>query len=407
MGDTKKLRILACPSNHGGCAYYRILLPMQKLEELHGDEVEIRFDDNPLGWCKETGKTTPENFEYENLKWADVVFTQNIHNFGGNYTIEIMRKAHELGKFTHFDTDDLLTNLYKGHRLYGVYEDQQLDEVTKYIYNNVDLVSVTQRKFAQRIAPFVNGALVVIKNAIDYRLPCWNSKKLPKPKKLTRVGWVGGIHHDVDIKHFSLIPYLVNQKVGPQKVHWGFYGKPQQPPGERDWQWDVWEGYEQQVKKGLRGQSNYTIYPAMPPNTYGEMYRNIDVNIAVLDNNEFNDSKSEIKAMECGRYGIPLVATNVGCYDEIIVNGQTGYLIDPSNPKKEWVKALSKCINDPKHVQEMGMALKTLCDELYDINKIVGGRLALYRQMMDLKKQALSDALMDQKEKNIVEGIKA
>jgi hypothetical protein len=77
------------------------------------------------------------------LKWADVVFTQNIHNFGGNYTIEIMRKAHELGKFTHFDTDDLLTNLYEGHRLYGVYEDQRLNEVTKYIYNNVDLVSVT------------------------------------------------------------------------------------------------------------------------------------------------------------------------------------------------------------------------------------------------------------------------
>lgn len=407
MGNTKKLRILAANSNLGGCAYYRIMLPMQKLAELYPDEVEVRFDDNPLGWCKETGKTTPENFEYENLKWADVVFTQNIHNFGGNYTIEIMRKAHELGKFTHFDTDDLLTNLYKGHRLYGVYEDQQLDEVTKYIYNNVDLVSVTQRKFAQRIAPFVNGALVVIKNAIDYSLPCWNSKKLPKPKKLTRVGWVGGIHHDVDIKHFSLIPHLVNQKVGPQKVHWGFYGKPQQPPGERDWQWDVWEGYEQQVKKGLRGQSNYTIFPAMPPNTYGEMYTNIDVNIAVLDNNEFNDSKSEIKAMECGRYGIPLVATNVGCYDEIIVNGQTGYLIDPSNPKKEWVKALSKCINDPKHVQEMGMALKTLCDELYDINKIVGGRLALYRQMMDLKKQALSDALMEQKEKNIVEDVTA
>jgi glycosyltransferase involved in cell wall biosynthesis len=407
MGNTKKLRILAANSNLGGCAYYRIMLPMQKLAELYPDEVEVRFDDNPLGWCKETGKTTPENFEYENLKWADVVFTQNIHNFGGNYTIEIMRKAHELGKFTHFDTDDLLTNLYKGHRLYGVYEDQQLDEVTKYIYNNVDLVSVTQRKFAQRIAPFVNGALVVIKNAIDYSLPCWNSKKLPKPKKLTRVGWVGGIHHDVDIKHFSLIPHLVNQKVGPQKVHWGFYGKPQQPPGERDWQWDVWEGYEQQVKKGLRGQSNYTIFPAMPPNTYGEMYTNIDVNIAVLDNNEFNDSKSEIKAMECGRYGIPLVATNVGCYDEIIVNGQTGYLIDPSNPKKEWVKALSRCINDPKHVQEMGMALKTLCDELYDINKIVGGRLALYRQMMDLKKQALSDALMEQKEKNIVEDVTA
>ena len=400
---TKKLKILACPSNHGGCAYYRILLPMEKLQELYGDEVEVRFDDNPLGWSKETGAQTPPNFDYENLKWADVVFTQNIHNFGGQYTIQILAKGHEFGAFTHFDTDDLLTDLYKGHRLFDVYTDQQLDEVTKYIYNNVDLVSVTQRKFAQRIAPYVKGALVVIKNTIDYKLPCWNARKKPKPKKLMRMGWVGGIHHDVDIKHFAGVPYLVNQKVGKERVHWGFYGKPTQAPNERDWQWDVWEGYEQQIKKGFRSHHNYTIYPAMPPNMYGEMYSNIDLNIAVLDNNSFNDSKSEIKAIEGARYGVPLVATDVGCYDELIVNGQTGYLIDPSNPKNEWVRVLDKCIRNPKHVEEMGRALKVICDELYDINKVVGGRLALYRQLMDMKKEALSDALMEQKEKNIQE----
>ena len=51
----------------------------------------------------------------------------------------------------------------------------------------------------------------------------------------------------------------------------------------------------------------------------------------------------------------------------------------------------------------MGRALKVICDELYDINKVVGGRLALYRQLMDMKKEALSDALMEQKEKNIQE----
>jgi len=400
---TRKLKILACPSNHGGCAYYRILLPMQKLQEHYGDEVEIRFDDNPMGWNKEKQETTPADFEFENLKWADVVFTQNIHNFGGQYTIALLSKGHELGAFTHFDTDDLLTDLYKGHRLYDVYTDQQLDEVTKYIYNNVDLVSVTQRKFAQRIAPFVKGALVVIKNTIDYKLPCWNEKKAPKPKKLTRVGWVGGIHHDVDIKHFAGLPYIINQKVGKERVHWGFYGKPIQDPKERDWQWDVWEGYERQIKKGFRGQSNYTVYPAMPPNVYGQMYTNIDVNIAVLDNNNFNDSKSEIKAIEGARYGVPLIATNVGCYDELIVNGKTGYLIDPSNPKKDWIRILTKCIQNPKHVEEMGKALKTVCDELFDINKVVGGRLALYRQLMDMKKEALSDALIEQKEKNIIE----
>ena len=392
----EKLKILACPSNHGGCAYYRILLPMEKLMEHCGDEVEVRFDDNPLGWDMEKGERTPQDFEYENLKWADIVFTQNIHNFGGWYTAEILKKAAEFGKFTHFDTDDLLSDLYEGHRLYKVYQEQKLGEVTKYIYNNADLVTVTQRKFAERIAEFVRGALVVVKNTIDYNLPCWNAPKIPGPKNLTRMGWVGGIHHDVDVKHFAGIPFLVNQKVGKEKVHWGFYGKPQQAPNERDWQWDVWEGYERVLSRGFRGHKNYMVYPAQPPNTYGTMYTNIDVNLAILDPNPFNDSKSEIKAIEGARYEVPLIATNVGCYDELIVNGETGYLIDPKNAKSEWIKVLTKCIKDPKHVKEMGRNLKLLCDDLYDINKNVQGRLDLYKDCMGLKQQALNDYLKHQ-----------
>ena len=398
----KKLKILACPSNHGGCAYYRILLPMEKLQQHYGDEVEIRFDDNPLGWNKDTGEATPENFEYENLKWADVVFTQNIHNFGGQYTIEILQKGHQFGAFTHFDTDDLLTDLYTGHRLYEVYTKQSLDEVTKYIYNNVDLVSVTQRKFAERIAPHVKCALVVIKNTIDYDLECWNYPRTPKPKKVTRVGWVGGIHHDVDVKHFAGIPYIVNQKVGRERVHWGFYGRPTQSEEEKDWQSDVWDGYERMLSHGFKGHRNYNIYPALPPNLYGRMYTQIDLNIAILDDNNFNDSKSEIKAIEGARYGVPLIATNVGCYDELIVNGKTGYLIDPSNPKKEWVRVLEKCLRNPKHVAEMGANLKSVCDELYNINKVVGGRLDLYKKLIGMKKEALRDSQAAQAEKNII-----
>ena len=406
----KKLKILACPSNHGGCAYYRILLPLQKLEEHFGEEVEVRWDDNPLGWVAsnngEKGSKTPDDFKYENLEWADIVFTQNIHNFGGEYTIEILRKAHEFGAFTHFDTDDLLTDLYEGHRLFDVYTDQQLGKITEYIYSNVDLVSVTQRKFAERIAPYVKCALVVIKNTIDYNLPCWNAPKRPAPKKVTRFGWVGGIHHDVDVQHFAGIPFLVNQKVGKERVHWGFYGKPPQPPGERDWQWDVWEGYERVLSRGFKGHKNYTVYPAMPPSDYGQMYTNIDVNLAILDHNNFNDSKSEIKAIEGARYGVPLIATNTGCYDELIVNGKSGFLIDNTNPKHEWMKVLSRCAKDPKLVAEMGKNLKLLCDDLYDINKVVGGRLDLYKELMGMKSSAMSQAkIKSQKtgrDKNII-----
>jgi glycosyltransferase involved in cell wall biosynthesis len=390
-----KLKILVCPSNEGGCAYYRIILPMQKLEEHFGEEVEFRWDSNPLAWDKDAKTTTPPDYDYENIKWADIVFTQNIHNFGGQYTAEILRKANEFGKFTHFDTDDLLTDLYPEHRLYQVYKEQKLDEITKYIYNNVDLVSVTQRKFAERIRPFVKRALVVIKNAIDFNLDGWNAPKLKAARKnLCRLGWVGGIHHDVDVKQFAALPHLVNQKVGRERVHWGFYGRPQRErdengvPKKEDWQQDVWDYYEQQLMRGFKGQRNYTIYPALPPNDYGRFYTNIDVSLAFLDPNPFNDSKSEIKVIEAGRYGVPLVATNIGCYDEVIENGVTGYLIDKNNPKTEWSRILTRCVKDKKHREEMGRNLKKIVDEYYDINKIVGGRLHLYKQLLGMKAEA-------------------
>ena len=90
------------------------------------------------------------------MKWADVVFTQNLSNFGGNYTARVIGKAQELGKFTHYDTDDLLTNIYEGHRLYHVYKEKNLEEITKFIYYHADLVTVTQKKFAARVAQYTD-----------------------------------------------------------------------------------------------------------------------------------------------------------------------------------------------------------------------------------------------------------
>ena len=130
---------------------------------------------------------------------------------------------------------------------------------------------------------------------------------------------------------------------------------------------------------------NYQVYGALPGDQYGLMYTNIDIAIAPLQFNNFNDSKSEIKVAECGRYGIPLVATDCGCYDETIVNGETGYLIGPNNDPNEWASALTKLIKDPKRRIEMGQNLKNITDTYFDINKNVGGRLELYREIMEVK----------------------
>ena len=385
----KKLKILCSPANEGGCSYYRVIAPMKKLQELYGDQLEFRYNLNPLGIDEKTAQWQ-EGWTFEDMKWADIIWTNNISNWGGPYTARIVGKAKEFGKFVHFDTDDLLTDLYKGHRLYDVYKERKLEDITKFIYNNSDLVTVTQRKFAERIKDYCGGVLAIVKNAIDYELPCWNVPPTSAPRKgVMRVGWAGGIHHEEDVKEFSSVPHLVNSKVGREKVHWGFYGAPLEQRDEEGnlkekWQHDVWKNYRNTMLRGFKGQKNWDIYHALAPDAYGGIYSAIDLSIAPLQMNAFNDSKSEIKVAECGRYKIPLIASDVGCYDETIINGKTGYLIPPSAPSSAWVKILSKCIKNPAHVKEMGENLHKVTQEHFDLHKVSKHRLELYEQALGL-----------------------
>ena len=390
-GLGRKLRMLIAPANKGGCSYYRAWNPFKKLEVQFPELMEFRYNENPLEIDMEKKEEGTDG--YKDINWADVVFTQNLSNFGGNYTARIVGKAKEFGKFVHYDTDDLLTNIYDDHRLKQLYVDQDLEELTKFIYSNADLVTVTQQKFAARVAPFCTGTLAVIKNSIDYSIPSWNAPKRPAPKKMVRVGWVGGIHHEADVKEFASVPAMVNQRAGRERVHWGFYGRPPLDPNNpNDWQQDVWDNYQKTLLRGFRGSPNWDIYQALGPDDYGVMYSNIDVAIAPLQNNEFNDSKSDIKVAECGRYKVPLVAQDVGCYSDTIVNGQTGYLIPPDAPASEWCRVLTNLVKNPRKIREMGENLHSITEQLFDLNKVAYHRLDVLEFAMNRKKNESKDS---------------
>lgn len=379
----EKLRILVAFPNTGGCAYYRSLMPFHKLYELYPDEVDIRFDENPLKLDIKTGKCEypgADNDEApEDIKWAHIVVINNISNFGGQYTARVQGLALKEKKFVHFDTDDLLTELYEEHHLIDVYKNQGLSDLTKQLYYHSHLVTVTQLKFAERVKPYCRNILAIIKNAIDYKLPCWNMTKTKS--KQVRVGWAGGIHHNPDVKIFSAVPHLVNQKIGRENIFWDFYGMPPPPQDEKekdDWQNKVWGTYKAELLKGFKGQQNWNTHFALAPHEYGVFYANMEIAIAPLKMNAFNDSKSDIKVAEAGRYKVPVIASNVGCYNETIVNGKTGYLIDPDAPKSEWVRIISKVAKDHKLRMDMGNNLHAITEKLFDINKVIKERLSIY-----------------------------
>jgi len=381
---SEKLKILVIPANEGGCAYYRAIMPFMKLQEVCPDRVEVRLDKNPLGLDEKTGQWK-DNWAFENMKWAHIIVVSNISNFGGNYTARVIGKGKEFKKFVHFDTDDLLTELYDEHRLKKLYEEKGLSQLTKHLYYSSDLVTVTQSKFAERVEPFVAKCLAVVKNCIDYDLPCWNLPKKVGHRPI-RIGWAGGIHHDPDVKEFASVPHLVNQKVGQENVWWDFYGHP--PKGDKDdpddWQVDVWKGYKKTLLGGFKGHKNWTIHHAMAPDSYGGMYANMDIAIAPLQMNNFNDSKSDIKVAECGRYKVPLVASNVGCYNETIENWKTGYLIPPGASKIKWVKVLTRLIKEHGLRKQMGENLHAITEQDFSARNVVASRINLYEECFKL-----------------------
>lgn len=393
----KKLKLLVVKPNDGGCAFYRAINPLQKLQELYPNVVDIKIEQNPLNMeitANEDGKQVGKfNGPPELIDWADVVFVSNINNFGGPYTLRVIGTAKEKGKFVHFDTDDLLTNLYDEHMLKDVYEGKKLSEMTKHKYSNADLVTVTEEKFLNRVKEFIGqgNLLTYIPNMIDYTLPCWRMPKKPM-KGPIRIGWAGGIHHIPDVEVFSKVPFFVNQKVGAEKVHWDFYGYPPPPDPKvnpdynpkEDWQVKAWDNYRNKFI-GSSKVRNYTIHKALPPDLYGSMYANMDIAIAPLAWNEFNDSKSRIKVAEVAAYGVPLIASDVGSYNLNIRDGETGFIIPVKSGKKAWIKALSDLIKNPKKIAEMGARLKREHKKEFDLCANVHQRLDIYEEAFKFK----------------------
>ncbi|HHY34234.1 MAG TPA: glycosyltransferase [Firmicutes bacterium] len=78
---------------------------------------------------------------------------------------------------------------------------------------------------------------------------------------------------------------------------------------------------------------------------------------------------------------LPVVATNVGGIPEVVVNGETGLLVEPDNPE-ELCRAIMALLADPELRTVMGKRGKARVQELFDIRRTVEKTLQLYREVL-------------------------
>jgi len=94
-----------------------------------------------------------------------------------------------------------------------------------------------------------------------------------------------------------------------------------------------------------------------------------DIGIAPLQQCEFNDAKSELKAVEYGMLGIPCVVSPSAPYERIVARGAPHVFL--AKNYQNWVAMLDWLITDEAARRDAGAAGRSFVEEHYDISKNV------------------------------------
>lgn len=197
-----------------------------------------------------------------------------------------------------------------------------------------DRVTVTTEALAKLVRPW-NADVRVVPNT----LPKWVVERERAQNERVTIGWMGSATHTMDWEQASpQIRRFLNRN--PEvlfKMIGASYG---------DW---------------LKLPEDQVDFVEWIPSVE-DAWKAIDFDIALapLRPHLFNQSKSNLKALEAAALGIPVIASDCGPYPEFVEHGKTGFLVKQDY---EWGKYLRELVNDEAMRAEMGANAKAKARE--------------------------------------------
>ncbi len=301
--------VLAHPADRFGCGEYRVLQPMRALADAGLVDGVVR--ETPL-LPAELARLDP-----------DVVVLQRQI---GEQRLEAMRRLKVFSRaFKVYELDDYLPNL----PLKSAFRDGIPKDAMRSLRRGlgcVDRFVVSTPALAEAFEG-LHADIRVVKNRLP---PAWWQGLASERGRGTkpRVGWAGGAGHGGDL---ALIVDVV--KALSDEVEWVFFGMCP----------DALLEVVHEVHAGVPIEQ----YPAKLAGL------NLDLGLAPLEENLFNECKSNLRLLEYGACGVPVVCSDLRCYREDALP-----VTRVKNRFREWVGAIRDHVADLDEAGRRGDALR-------------------------------------------------
>jgi len=407
--EKNKIKVLFVASDLAGVGHFRCIWPAQEMQKNNKDEFDIEIAHLP----------DYNNFEYF-AKFDIIHFHRELGSLENMPTF--FKKLKERGVKLIMDIDDywLPPTTHPLHLMITKYKVNE--RIIEFIKNS-DYVTTTTSIFANEIKKY-NKNVFVVPNALDENHQMWNGEDAKQTEKV-RITFIGGSSHMRDLELIRDDMNRLNSdsdlRGKYQIVLCGFDTRgtvTQVAPDGREHtrkilpHETIWNKFEEiftknysicddEYKKYL---SKYTKEPyknmpvseldylrrwTLPLTQYGKHYDYCDICLAPLEENKFNEVKSELKVIESGFKKKVLVAQDFGAYSETVKNGENGILIPTKDNNKGWYKAIKKLILDKDYRDYLSNNLNQFVLENYTLKIVTEKRVDFYKSILDLNNKEI------------------
>lgn len=306
-------RILAQPGDRQACGFYRVSAPLLALAQkglVQGWDTTEFY--NPI--------------EIERFSPDTVIFQRPYTDLQLDFIQQTQRHSQSLRVF---ELDDLITQIPSGNINRNNFP-SDVEKRLKRAAAACDRVIVSTEALARQLKSWHEDIRVV-----PNYLPSDTWLGL-QPQALNdtkpRIGWAGAYGHEGDL----LLMESIFKELG-DSVHWVVFGHCPTPL--------------RPYVHELHEHTKISDYPAKLASL------NLDLAIAPLEINSFNEAKSHLKILEYGILGYPVICTDISPYQGLYPVTRV------NNQSKNWVKAIREHINDRQECRNKGEVLKAYVQE--------------------------------------------